>query len=130
MEDRDIEKVADKVLTLPKQEERKADTFLEALTRRLDSIIEMGDVGYTQEILLPIPEQMVTDEEKDAKKVIALSGIVNRNEDLAVGVDMATEEIQGRNGKFKMINLVFSVDNIADAKELKAFIESKTKKGD
>ena len=120
--DKEIQKQLDKVVTLPKKDKKEINTYVDVLMYQLDEMIDRGQVGYTQEILLPVPEDMVKNKDKEAKKIIALAGKISREESLEVKTDIGTEEINGREKKFNMINISFKFDNVQQAMALKEYI--------
>jgi len=120
--DKEIQKQLDKVVTLPKKDKKELNTYVDVLMYQLDEMIDRGQVGYTQEILLPVPEDMVKNKDKEAKKIIALAGKISREESLEVKTDIGTEEINGREKKFNMINISFKFDNVQQAMALKEYI--------
>ena len=120
--DKEIQKQLDKVVTLPKKDKKELNTYVDVLMYQLDEMIDRGQVGYTQEILLPVPEDMVKNKDKEAKKIIALAGKISREESLEVKTDIGTEEINGREKKFNMINISFKFDNVQQVMALKEYI--------
>lgn len=119
---KDIQKELDKVITLPKKEKKELNTYIDVLLYQLDELIGRGQVGYVQEILLPIPEDMVKEQDKDAKKIIALAGKVTRKEDLGVKAEIGTEQIKGRDKTFNMINISFKFEHVQQAVALKDYV--------
>jgi len=128
--DKDIQKELDKVITLPKKEKKELNTYIDVLLYQLDELIGRGQVGYVQEILLPIPEDMVKEQNKDAKKIIALAGKVTRKEDLGVKADIGTEQIKGRDKTFNMINISFKFEHVQQAVALKDYVTELTRRKD
>lgn len=129
--DRDIEKELGRAVTLmntEKKEKRELKTFVDVLKYQLDEIIDRGDVGYSQEILLPVPEDMVNEGNEDANKILKLSGRVNRNKDLPVGVSINTEEVKGREKTFNMINITYVIKGVSEAEALRGYIQKLSKK--
>lgn len=120
--DKEIQKQLDKVVTLPKKDKKELNTYVDVLMYQLDEMIDRGQVGYTQEILLPVPEDLIKNKDKEAKKIIALAGKISREESLEVKTDIGTEEINGREKKFNMINISFKFDNVQQAMALKEYI--------
>lgn len=128
--DKDIQKELDKVITLPKKEKKELNTYIDVLLYQLDELIGRGQVGYVQEILLPIPEDMIKEQDKDAKKIIALAGKVTRKEDLGVKADIGTEQIKGRDKTFNMINISFKFEHVQQAVALKDYVTELTRRKD
>jgi len=120
--DKEIQKQLDKVVTLPKKDKKELNTYVDVLMYQLDEMIDRGQVGYTQEILLPVPEDLIKNKDKEAKKIIALAGKISREESLEVKTDIGTEEINGREKKFNMINISFKFDNVQQVMALKEYI--------
>ncbi len=125
--DKSVQKELDKVLTLPKKEKTEQKTFIDVLNYQLDEIIQRGDVGYAQEILLPVPEDMVNSGDVDANKIIKLSGRINRNPDIPVGVSINTEEVVGREKTFNMINITYVIKGVSEAVNLREYIQGITR---
>lgn len=125
--DKSVQKELDKILTLPKKEKTEQKTFIDVLNYQLDEIIQRGDVGYAQEILLPVPEDMVNSGDVDANKIIKLSGRINRNPDIPVGVSINTEEVVGREKTFNMINITYVIKGVSEAVNLREYIQGLTR---
>lgn len=122
MENKDIQKELDKVISLPKKDEPKAKDFVEVLIKQLDYIISLGEVGYKQEILLPIPQTVFDERKAKSSQAIYLAGKLNNK--LGIPAELKTEEITGRDGnKLRMINVIIVIEDVEAAKKAKAFIE-------
>lgn len=121
IDEKELQKELDRVTALPKRDKPKIETFMDALLYQLDEVINRGDVGYTQEILIPIPEDVVKNSVPEAKQLIKIAGEVNRKKELDIPVDIKTEQIKGEDKNINMINLVFSIKGKEQAEELKEY---------
>lgn len=83
-------------------ERRGEETLKEAFINRIEETIEVGDIGYTREVVLPIPLELINDDE-NTKKFVKQVGQISRDETYHLPVSMERENIQD----VETMNLVF-----------------------
>lgn len=107
---------ADKVInTDPK--ERGRETLAEALINRVEETLKIGNTGYTREVVLPIPLELINND-KATKEFVAKVGKVARDKSYHLPVKMEKENLQD----VRTMNLVLKPTEDTDVKALKRLL--------
>lgn len=107
MVDNNIEENLDKVLYLDKKE-RKEETFTTALRNRLEEMKEVGATGYTRELVISVPKDII-DTNSEARKFVKLAGSISRDKEVNIPVKMEPTKVPTADKTILLLDFVFSV---------------------
>lgn len=79
----------DKVMYVSKKE-RKNETFTTALAHRLREMETIGETGYTREIVISVPQQLIEEDNVEAKSFISTAGKINRDSNAGMEISLET----------------------------------------
>lgn len=98
----------DKVVYIDKAE-RKNETFTTALKHRLQEMAEIGDTGYAREVVITVPAKLATSPE--GSKFLEIAGKIKRDTSLGVLVDAEPKQINGKDEKIAILDMVFTISS-------------------
>lgn len=86
-------KAAEKVINTERKERGK-ETLSEAFVNRIKETMEIGDTGYTREVLLPIPLELIQ-ADTETRNFIKVVGEISRDKTYGLPVYIEEESVQG-----------------------------------
>ena len=103
----------EKVLYTEKKE-RKDETFMSALRKRLEEVKDIGDTGYAREVLITVPKSIV-ESNPQARKFIKIAGEILRDTKGNMEVAMEPKSVQvSEDETIQVLDFVFKVKKETD----------------
>lgn len=97
-------------------------TLQDNLLTKLEALDSKGEVAnndgsiLSREIIMPIPEELLTDEYPDILNFVKTAGKLNRKPELGLPVEQETDTIPAPQGNIQMLVLVFKYNKDTDVK--------------
>lgn len=107
------EKNLSKVLYAEKKD-RTGETFTSALKKRLEEVRDIGDTGYTREVVISVPKDII-ESNGEARRFVKIAGEIKRDTKSNVGVAMEPMTIaKNEDENTTILDFVFSVTKETD----------------
>lgn len=94
-----------------KRADRQGETITQAFVNRIEETLELGDTGYTREVIFPIPLELINEDGKTQEFIKAV-GRVSRKKELGLPVAMEEDTVDG----IKIMSLVIVPTDETDIK--------------
>lgn len=96
-----------KVLYTTEKEERKDETFADALVHNLRNLRKGNKVPFHQEVVIGVPYSLIEENKNGSKDFITACGKISRDESLHLPIGIKTEVFERVDGETEnMINII------------------------
>lgn len=96
------------------KKERKGETFTSALRKRLEEVRDIGDTGYTREVVISVPKDII-ESNGEARLFVKTAGEIKRDTKAKIGVAMEPMTIaKNEEENTTILDFVFSVTKDTD----------------
>lgn len=115
----ELKKDLDKVAVLPKQTKNDNLSYIESFCEELKKAKESFEIGINQDIVINVLADSIQKNKTEATDFVKFSGMINRNPDFDISVDMQTVAMPSIKGDaVDVIELVFKPKNLQSVNKL------------
>lgn len=97
--------------------DREGETLSEAFVNRIRENMDIGDTGYTREVLFPIPLKLVEDSES-TRNFIKKVGEISRSKNFNLPITMENETVED----VEIMNLVIKPTTKTDIQSIEEYL--------